>query len=89
MLRTQGAPHIWRTQVELDQSYSRVGVQSIVLKDVCNAGLRHKVSDGKLPNGRKSRKEGFAGEVCTKRVIAESENFRLGTKGMRFIVFLE
>ena len=35
-------------QVELNQSYSRVGVQSIVLKDVCNAGLRHKVSDAKL-----------------------------------------
>ena len=41
------------------------------------------------PNGGKSRKEGFAGEVCTKRAMAEVENFRLGTKGMRFTVLLE
>ena len=41
------------------------------------------------PNGRKSRKQGFAGEVCAKSVMAELEFFWLGTKSMRFAMLSE
>ena len=37
----------------------------------------------------KKSERGFCGGVCTKRAMAEVENVRLGTKGMRFTMLLE